>query len=338
MFKKILLTLGILVASLLPSTAYATSYPTQWTYSSVTNPNGPTVLTGVNNNLKVVGYWSANGIYTAVTSECSNGCAGWTNINYPGATSSLAEGMNTGTAENEASSRTIVGYYITTPGNTIGYYRLNGEGFISYSINGTELLGASHVQCADIKAWACHGQQIVNPDPLMVGYLTGPSPNKIYTVTQAFEYDATTKAVTVFSPPGAYSAVATGINGHACVVGYMTTGPSSNVTSWFYRYGTYFAINYPGASSTTAYGINWQGDIVGDFTDLSGNTHGFVIYQPQTSHPLYIPIDYPGATSTVVRAIQAHNDIVGSYVDASGMTHGFIGIPTTGKHNQGTAK
>src|ERR1700730_2389599 len=82
-------------------------------------------------------------------------------------------------------------------------------------------------------------------------------------------------------------------------------------------------IDVPAAfgSQTQPYGINPQGDIVGYYSDSSGNTHGFLL-----SRGKFTTIDVPGAGAplyTEPYGINPQGDIVGYYSDSSGV-HGFL--------------
>src|SRR6516162_8053210 len=78
------------------------------------------------------------------------------------------------------------------------------------------------------------------------------------------------------------------------------------------------AVDFPGASSTHAYGINNSGQMVGVFTDVGNVTHGFLL-----SSGIFSTIDYPGAALTVAAGINNAGEIVGQYNDISGVQHGF---------------
>jgi uncharacterized membrane protein len=67
-------------------------------------------------------------------------------------------------------------------------------------------------------------------------------------------------------------------------------------------------IDVPGARSTTAFGINARGDIVGSYTDADLVVHGFLL-----RHGELTTIDYPGAEGTSARGIGPGGEIVGSY-------------------------
>ena len=82
-------------------------------------------------------------------------------------------------------------------------------------------------------------------------------------------------------------------------------------------------IEYPGAVSTFAYGINPAGDIVGGYVDTLGHEHGFVL-----RGGTFMSFDWPGSTWTEGWGINPQGDIVGQYglVDENGFktVHGFL--------------
>jgi hypothetical protein len=80
---------------------------------------------------------------------------------------------------------------------------------------------------------------------------------------------------------------------------------------------TFTGIDVPGATFTSANGINGRGEVVGHYSDSSG-THGF-IYDKGT----FGTIDAPSATSTSANGINGRGEVVGHYSDSSG-NHGFI--------------
>ena len=84
---------------------------------------------------------------------------------------------------------------------------------------------------------------------------------------------------------------------------------------------TFTPIDEPGASLTSAFGINATGQIVGVFVNATGE-HGFL-----DAGGVFTPIDVPGATITDASGINATGRIVGDFDDAAG-THGFLATPT----------
>jgi uncharacterized membrane protein len=71
---------------------------------------------------------------------------------------------------------------------------------------------------------------------------------------------------------------------------------------------SYLTFSVPGATSTTAFGVNSRGDIVGTFRDEPGRTHGFV-----RRDETFTSIDYPEAVLTQARGISPSGDVVGAY-------------------------
>jgi hypothetical protein len=81
--------------------------------------------------------------------------------------------------------------------------------------------------------------------------------------------------------------------------------------------GTFTTIDVNGAASTGAFGINPQGDMVGQYA-AGGTTHGFLLDKEGS----FTSIDVPGASSTAAQGINPRGDIVGTYSVGS-VTHGF---------------
>src|SRR5690242_18583626 len=91
------------------------------------------------------------------------------------------------------------------------------------------------------------------------------------------------------------------------------------------------AIDFPGATSTQAWGINQNGDSVGFYVSADKATHGFL-----RSRGEFSSIDFPGASFTKANGISPRGDIIGDYaatLTGSGPHHGFVlskeGIFTT---------
>jgi hypothetical protein len=105
------------------------------------------------------------------------------------------------------------------------------------------------------------------------------------------------------------------------------------------RSQTFTQIDVPNSTSTTALGINGKGDIVGHYTDSSGNEHGFL-----DSAGTFTKIDDPGATNTYPYGVNDSGQIVGllggssssSFV-YSGGTFAEINRPVYGVNNNGVA-
>ena len=80
---------------------------------------------------------------------------------------------------------------------------------------------------------------------------------------------------------------------------------------------------FPGATSTTAWGINSLGVVVGWFVDSSGLTHGFTLQKGT-----YAQVDAPGTNGTTAcHGINDSGTITGTYLDTSDKLWGFIATP-----------
>ncbi len=82
-------------------------------------------------------------------------------------------------------------------------------------------------------------------------------------------------------------------------------GAASNV---FGQSPIFTTIDFPGAASTTPWGINTRGDIVGVYVNADKSTHGFVLSGGQST-----TVDFPGATSSELYGINPAGDVVGVY-------------------------
>lgn len=94
---------------------------------------------------------------------------------------------------------------------------------------------------------------------------------------------------------------------------------AAQTTSWKYT-----TINYPGAVSTSANGINNGGTIVGYWSSFA--TYGEPGLPRQgfwLANSQFHTLNYPGAVSTAAYGISDYGVIVGSYRTSDGHLHGF---------------
>jgi hypothetical protein len=71
---------------------------------------------------------------------------------------------------------------------------------------------------------------------------------------------------------------------------------------------SFTTIEVPGATATTAWGINQRGDVAGGYVDAGGFSHGFLL-----SEVTFTTIDVPGAANTDARGIGPNGEVVGTY-------------------------
>ncbi|OLD50918.1 MAG: hypothetical protein AUI63_01345, partial [Gemmatimonadetes bacterium 13_1_40CM_2_60_3] len=88
---------------------------------------------------------------------------------------------------------------------------------------------------------------------------------------------------------------------------------------------TFTTLDYPGALSTHAYGINNAGQIVGAYIDRTGTTYGF-LYSGGTFTTITLNIPGVTVTNTNAHGINKSGQIAGDYTGANdaGHGHGFL--------------
>jgi probable HAF family extracellular repeat protein len=100
------------------------------------------------------------------------------------------------------------------------------------------------------------------------------------------------------------------------VIAPIAAGSSANAATF-----SFTQIDAPGATDTSARGINDAGQIVGTFSDSTG-FHGFL-----NAGGSFTQIDVPDATNTQAFGINDAGQIVGLFIDSTG-EHGFLATPT----------
>ena len=165
---------------------------------------------------------------------------------------------------------------------------------------------------------------------IAVGDRTNPAGDSV-----AVRVNHATGAVATITVPGSVSSVATAINNDGDIVGTGTTGAAASrgaaragsTFGWLLHDGHLTTLQFPGSSYTQALGINDHGEIVGDYRDSSGLTHGFVLTDPLSTLNWQTVDDPSGVGSTVVNGVNDAGELVGFYVDSAGNTNGMLAIP-----------
>lgn len=263
-------------------------------------------LTGINNNYRIVGY-SGTGShsdpnigYLAYPPYHPNN---YFTLQYPQSNGTIATSLN--------NKRAAAGYFVDPyKGGTLGfaYVRRLWTAYQDPHAQGsgdvTQILG-------------------VDDSGVAVGVYRSHSSSGSFTMPIG---SGKFKSLTV---SGGSNVVATAINGHGDIVGYMTARSGATVGFLVKGNGSkkVTQYSYPGATSTKFLGITVDDRIVGSYVDGLGLTHGFLLLHPywQTS---WEELDDPsGIGTTVATSINLHYDIVGYYVDLLGVTHGFLATP-----------
>jgi len=98
---------------------------------------------------------------------------------------------------------------------------------------------------------------------------------------------------------------------------FQTAAFTQSSTGIAYDYAN---VSYPGATVTSANGINNKNVIVGSYLDSQAVQHGFLLENGR-----YTAVNFPGASSTQVLGVNDSNDIVGAYQFPGELNfHGFL--------------
>jgi uncharacterized membrane protein len=194
-------------------------------------------------------------------------------------------------------SRTVVGDYGTSDGNTHGFF-LSGGTFTGFDVPGATLTILLSINNS--------------------GDLAGTSADSSG-FQQAFVVVGGT--ISFFSVPGVPATLAYDINDSKnLTVGYYID--ASGILHGYYRDAKgalHFPIDPSGSVGTILFGANNKGWVVGRYADSSGVTHG-LLFAPPNNFYVY---DYPGTAFTSINGINSQGIICGRYLDASGVAHGF---------------
>lgn len=275
-------------------------------FVTVNNPNDPyyTLVTGVNQLGKIVGY-SGHG----TTGNPARGFAAeppydkFRGINYPGGLDTYPTSLT--------NTYIVGGYFVNTLfGSKQTWMFVDDHGL--YTLYKDHKGPGGHQTVQELLG--------INDSDVAVGFYEDQGKD------EPFEFEILTKFFVPLHPPGAVSAEATAINGKGDAAGFEMLS-NGTIRSWVWINPLYTTFSYPKAKWTKALGINWQDQIVGEYQDSTGKTHGFVLsYVVHAKHArLWQSVDDPNAgRTTVVSSLNNHDEIAGWYVDASGHTHGFI--------------
>lgn len=105
------------------------------------------------------------------------------------------------------------------------------------------------------------------------------------------------------------------------MVGYGTTSTGQEEAFYLDGHGGSALLAAPGATQTYANGLNNIGQIVGDYVDAAGSTHGFLF---DLTTGAYTTLDNPNAKGfTVAEQINDSLQVAGIYTDANNVRHGM---------------
>ena len=294
---------------------------TAFTFRSVVSPHDPTFtqLLGVNDPGRIAGYdgsgQTVNGALRPNKGFTYDAPRTFTSENYPNSVQTQVIGID--------NAGDTGGFWIDAKGVNHGFVRFNGSFLPVDDPHGTfnQILGVH----AGVAAGAYQ-----DANGMFHAYL--------------YPYNGAANA----SLPGGFTelpythAQATGLAGGRQVVGF--TADAAGATHGFLatytpgrRVGvsvqTIATLAFPtqGVTVTQALGVNDAGEVVGQYTDASGVTHGFIY-----KNGAYQSVDYAGATpdgqpatATTINGVNNTGEIVGFYVAANGNTIGFTATPSS---------
>ena len=135
--------------------------------------------------------------------------------------------------------------------------------------------------------------------------------------------------------PGAVATQASDITDNEGVCGFWTDAAGNNHGFFGHLGQKYYTINLkiPNVAVTSAspFGCNDRGEIVGSFTDSSGDVHGFLF-----AHGKYLQFDATGSSQTpafgvmgtFINGVNDAGDIVGFFSDGT-KVNGFVNLAAT---------
>jgi hypothetical protein len=266
-------------------------------------------LLGINDNGLVAGYFGSGAQGHPNMGYLLDG-ASYTSENFPGSVQTQVTGLN--------NNGVTVGFW---SGMNTANMMNDNSGF--YAVDGS--FHTVNFPVRDPASPAVDQLLGVNDHDVAVGFYTDKAGNN-----HGYEYginDHSFARVLDPADPGA-SLTAAAINDHGDVAGFFVTGGKTDA---FLKTagGQFTSLAYPGASATSAFGVNGSDEVVGTYTDGSGSsatTHGFTW---QASRGFASVDDPRGPGATTINGVNDHGDLVGFYVDKGGNTDGFTATPAT---------
>jgi hypothetical protein len=272
-------------------------------------------LLGINNDGEIAGYFGSGAQGHPNKGYELQAPSTYQNENFPGSVQTQVTGLN--------DEGVTVGFWSTMntssmTNNNFGFYADNGR---FYNVNFPTGDNASP-QVDQLLGVNDHG--------VAVGFYTnGQGSNRGY------EYNIRTQQFTRVLPPGftsgtslqSPSLTAAAINNRGDVAGFYNE--TSSQVDAFLRLadGQFITLAVPGASMTQAFGVNDSDEVVGAYTDGTGNnaqTHGFT-WSP--GHGFTTVDDPHGIGATTINGVNDHGDLVGFYTDSAGNTDGMLAQP-----------
>jgi hypothetical protein len=225
-------------------------------------------------------------------------------------------------------------YSVNDFGQTVGDYFDAAGVFQSYEVDCEDALSCGPFKALNVPFAGATGtySPAINNAGMIVGSWSDSAENQHGYTLIAGKFEP-------FDVPGANTAenqfllLYYGINSEGDIVG--TYFDASFNTHGFLRKGTtYTSINFPGAASTFATGINDAGDIVGAYCPTSGAGELGFLLRNGVYTTVTIPTPPPQLGSPIpefsvgLAAINNQGVLMGTYNDAAGLLYTFLATPT----------
>ena len=287
---------------------------TAYAFSTLDNAQDATFnqLLGINNQGTIAGYLGSgaqghpNKGYLLFPNY---GQGNYASENFPGSVQTQVTGLN-------------------DRGVTVGFWSsMNNANMVNDNFGFWERNGKFHT--ADFPTNATGNPPVdqllgVNDSDVAVGFWTDANGNN-----HGYQVNIDSGRYSSVTDPGAPSAslTAAAINSGGDIAGFYTNPATGNTDGFLKTNGRFTDLAVPGASSTTALGVNDHDEVVGTYAVGSGSSavmHGFT----WTPNGGFTTVDDPhGMGTTTINGVNDAGDLVGFYVDAAGNTDGFLATP-----------
>ncbi|MGH2857353.1 MAG: hypothetical protein ACRDMJ_07690 [Solirubrobacteraceae bacterium] len=299
---------GALAATATAAPVTATTPPDNggnYAFHTVGDSHDPTFnqLLGINNSGVIAGYFGSgmkghpNRGYVVAPSY-AQGQFG--SDNFPGAAQTQAIGIN--------NAGDTVGFWVDASGANHGFYRLHGRGFKTVDF-----------PTGDNAKPRVDQLLAIDDSDIAVGFYTDAKG-----VNHGFSYNIRKRRFKAIKVAGDTNVTVAGINDEHDVAGIATNAAGTTEGFLLRSDGKLFRLDFPGATTTQAFGVNDGDEVVGDYMDGSGSsatTHGFT-WSPGSG---FATVDDPnGVGSTTLNGVNDRGTIVGFYTDSAGNTDGLL--------------
>jgi len=322
------LAAGVLAGPAAADPAAQPDASANFTFHTIDNPQDLTFnqLLGINNSGTIAGYFGSGqdghpnkgytiGSWQHVMNMGHHGSrhsrhlgrgdapsGGFQPENFPGSAQTQVTGLN--------NSGTTVGFWADAAGDNFGFYSQDGR-FHQANFPTRNIASPSVDQLLG-----------VNDRGLAVGFYADGQGNN-----HGYLYDIKTHRYGQVQVSDDTNVTAAAINDLGDIAGFADN--AAGETEGFLKRsdGRVIHLNFPGASSTQALGVNNGDEVVGTYTTGSGDNamnFGFV-WNPGAG---FQTVNDPnGIGSTTINGLNDRGTIVGFYTDAEGNTDGFVGRP-----------